>query len=424
MMRVILCTLGSAGDVHPLLGVGRALRARGHAVTLATNPVFADQAGRHDLDFAPLGTADEYARAMADPDLWHPMRGFGVIARRVILPNVEPLYDLLARHDPSSTVVFAAGTCFGARIAQEALGFRVVTHHLAPSLLWSRVRPPMLGALPPERLPGPLLGLFHRLTVAIVDRALGPGVNAFRRRLGLAPARDLLFDWTNSPDRVLGLFPEWFGPPQPDWPPRTRLTGFPLFDPVDAGREAATLDELSPGGVAPLVATPGSANIHARRFFAAVVAASRALGRPAILLTRHRAQLPERLPPGVTHLDYVPLGALLPRAAALIHHGGVGTTAQGLAAGVPQLVMPMSHDQPDNAARLGRLGVGAALAPGRFTGARVASALDRLLGAPGVRARCRELAARCDPAALEATAGEIEAVGAGRGAAPAAPEAG
>lgn len=407
-MRVLLCTLGSAGDAHPLLGVGRALIARGHAATLVTNPVFEDAARRQGLDFAPLGTREDYARTMADPDLWHPTRSFGVIARTTLLPNVAPLYELIARHDPAETVIFAAGTCFGARIARERLGVRLVTHHLAPALLWSRHQPPALGTLSPDRLPRPLLAAFHRLTVAIADREVAPQVNAFRRGLGLPPARDLLFGWTNSPDRVVGLFPDWFAPVQPDWPPRTVLTGFPLFDPPDPDDESLGGMSSAPGaGGPPLVFTAGSANIHARRFFAAAVAASRQLGRPALLLTRHRDQVPDRLPPGVAHRPYVPLRALLPRAAALVHHGGIGTTAQGFAAGIPQLVMPMSHDQPDNALRLRRLGVGAALPPARFTGPRVAAALDRLLGSDATLARCRALAARCDPDAADAAAGAI-----------------
>src|SRR5688572_12807699 len=146
-VRVLLCTIGSAGDVHPVIGVGRTLLARGHKATVVTNPVFEELARRHGLDFAPLGSREAYEGVAANPDLWHPTRGFGVIANRMLLPNVEPLYDLIARHDPAETVVFAAGTCFGARVAQEHLGVRLVTHHLAPALLWSRHRPPALGPI-------------------------------------------------------------------------------------------------------------------------------------------------------------------------------------------------------------------------------------------------------------------------------------
>ena len=135
------------------------------AATIVTNATFEPLARRHNLAFSPLGSREDYARVMNDPDLWHPTRGFGVIARRMLLPNVEPLYNLIARHDPAETVVFAAGTCLGARIAQEHLGTHVVTHHLAPALLWSNHRPPALGLASPERLPKPLLAAFHRLTV-------------------------------------------------------------------------------------------------------------------------------------------------------------------------------------------------------------------------------------------------------------------
>ncbi|HEY8601481.1 MAG TPA: glycosyltransferase [Thermomicrobiales bacterium] len=398
-MHILLCTIGSAGDVHPLLGIGLALRARGHEATVVTNPYFADRARRLGLGFIPLGAREDYERVVRSPDLWHPTRGFQVIASRMIAPNVEPLYEIIARHDPQRTVVFAAGTCFGARIAQEHLGVRLLTHHLAPALLWSRVRPPLISASIPAGWPRAIHLAFHRLGVRIVDRALAPQINAFRQRFGLAQVRDLLYGWANSPDGVLGLFPDWFAAPQPDWPRGTQLTGFTLYDPPTDGENIPTLRELFGTDTRPLIFTPGSANIHARQFFAAAIEASQSLGRPALLLTRYRDQLPAALPAGIVHRDYIPLDALLSQGAALIHHGGIGTTAQGLAAGIPHLVMPMSHDQPDNAERLRQLGVGVSVAPAQFTGTRVADALDRLLHSPTVLQRSNDLAVRCDPVA-------------------------
>ena len=410
-MRVLLATLGSAGDVHPILGIGLALRARGHTVTIITNDAFAEPARRLGLDFIALGRREDAERIMRDPDLWHPTRGFGVIANRVILPNVAPLYAIVARHDPGNTVVFASPMCLGARIAQERLGFRLVTHHLAPALFWSRFRPPASTGPPFDRLPAPFQSGLHRLVVAIVDRALAPTINDFRKRLGLPPVRDVLYRWCNSPQRVIGLFPHWFALPQPDWPPQVRLTGFPLFDPPDADDTGADSAAPLSDGPPPIVFTPGSANIRARAFFEAAVEASQRLGRPALLLTRYPHQLPTRLPVAVVHRDYVPLQTLLPRAAAIVHHGGIGTTAQGLAAGIPQVIMPMSHDQPENAARLRRLGVGIGLSPRHFTGRVVAEALDRLLRSEEVLGRCRELAARCDREANIETARLIEEAG-------------
>lgn len=94
------------------------------------------------------------------------------------------------------------------------------------------------------------------------------------------------------------------------------------------------------------------------------------------------------------HAEYAPFGSLVPRAAALVHHGGVGTLAQALRAGCPQLVMPMAFDQPDNAVRLERLGVGRYLRPSRFTGMAVARELDALLGSEDVVRACRSVAGR------------------------------
>ena len=411
--RVLLATIGSAGDVHPLLGLGRALRRRGHPVTLLATAVFETPARRLGLDFLPLGTRADYERGIRDPDLWHPIRGFRVIAERAILPAIRPIYEAVVAHDPATTTVVASVLCVGARIAQEHRGFPLVTHHLQPSLLWSLEQPPVLAGPRLDWLPRPLLALLHRLLVdRIVDPLLAPPVNAVRADLGLPPVRDLLFGWGNSPQGVVGLFPAWFAPPQLDWPPQVHLTGFPLFDPEPEDVKSDPLAELG-AGPAPLVATPGSAMVHGRAFFAAVIEASQRLGRPAILLTRHPEQLPRPLSPGIVHRAYIPLRTVLPQAAALIHHGGIGSAAQALAAGIPHLVMPMSHDQPDNAARLRRLGVGAALSPGQFTGRRAAAAVERLLGSAAVAERCRALAARCDgEAALADTSRLIETVGA------------
>ena len=107
------------------------------------------------------------------------------------------------------------------------------------------------------------------------------------------------------------------------------------------------------------------------------------------------------------HVPFLPLSRILPRTSALVHHGGIGSAAAALAAGVPQLVMPFAHDQPDNAARLCRLGVASALWPRRASGARMAARLRHLLSSPSVAARCHTLAAAVRPG-LESAADFVE----------------
>ncbi|HEV3121030.1 MAG TPA: glycosyltransferase [Isosphaeraceae bacterium] len=394
-MNVLLIPIGSAGDVHPFVGLGLALQARGHAVTLATNAHFQPLVERAGLAFEPLGTLEEFRDVLENPDLWHPMKGFKLVMQGV-MRMTRPLFELVAEHAADGeTVVVGASLAFGARVAQEALGFPLVTVHLQPGVFRSVYEGPVLGPFRFDR-PGPRVvkRIGYRLIDYLIDGALAGDLNAFRAELGLPPVRRMMQDWWNSPDLVLGLFPEWFAPAQPDWPSQTRLTQFPLYDERGATALPEGMAEFLDRGTPPIVFTPGSAMWHGEDFFRAAVEACARLGRRGLLLTRHPQQIPAVLPDSVRHFDYAPFSELLPRSAALVHHGGIGTSAQGLAAGIPQLVMPMAHDQHDNAARLARHGIARSLAPKRFKGPRVAQALGELLDSPEVAHRCREIAAR------------------------------
>jgi UDP:flavonoid glycosyltransferase YjiC (YdhE family) len=396
-VKVLLIPLGSHGDVHPFVGLGLALRARGHDVTLITLGYFEKLVRSAGLDFVALPLAEDFEEGLKDPDLWHPRRGFALVVRKSLLPYLRPIYDHIAeRYVPGQTVVVPGSLAFGARVAQDRLGVPVASVHLQPGVLRSEYHAPVLpGLFMPDWLPRFLKRWQYRLANALViEPLLTPGLNAFRAEVGLPPVHDLMGGWWHSPRLVLGLFPDWYGPPQPDWPPQVRLTGFPLYDERELRDVPAELAEFLDAGPPPVVFTPGSANRHGHAFFAAAVEACRLLGRRGLLLTRFPEHLPASLPPEVRHFEYVPFSRVLPRAAALAHHGGIGTTAQALAAGIPQLIMPLAHDQPDNADRLRRLGVGRALPPARFCAPAVAHALDALLSSADVAARCRDYAGR------------------------------
>jgi UDP:flavonoid glycosyltransferase YjiC (YdhE family) len=172
------------------------------------------------------------------------------------------------------------------------------------------------------------------------------------------------------------------------------LTGFPLYDEGGVHALPEQLKKFLASGEPPIAFTPGSAMLHAADFFDGAVEACHRLGRRGILLTRHPEQIPARLPDSVIHVNFAPFSELLPRVAALVHHGGIGTSSQALAAGVAQLVTPMTHDQPDNANRLKRLGVAEVVPFTRFTARRAATAVQRLLADPQRAARCRDVQSR------------------------------
>lgn len=407
----LLPTIGSAGDVHPVIGLGRGLQARGHQVTIITSAYFEPLIRQMGLDFIPLNSAAAYETAVNDPLLWHPTKAFGFIAYHFLIPATRALYSILQEFDPQHTFVIAPSLAFGARLAQEKLGLPMISAHLQATVLRSAHQPPVTGPMVlPDWLPIPAKQLwFQLLDRAIIDPVLLPELNTFRAELGLPPIRRVFHEWMHSTQMVLGLFPDWYAPPQPDWPPHTHLTGFIHFEREAKRPFPPTLHEFLETGAPPILFTPGSAMQHGAQFFQAALAACHTLGRRGLFVSAYAEHIPQPLPDSIYYAPYLPFSQVLPRTAALVFHGGVGTMAQGLAAGVPLLVMPMSHDQPDNALRLKRLGVGDYLAPAKFTGTAVARKLDHLLTDTAVAAACQQAASLVDfDKALADTCAAIE----------------
>lgn len=413
VLDVLLPTLGSAGDVHPMIAIGLALRARGHRATVITSPYHQALIERQGLGFLPVGTLAEAEAAIHDPDLWHPRRGFRVVAERVIAPATPVIYRLIEARAGPGTVIVGSSIAFGARLAAEKLGLPLATLHLQPAVIRSLADHGMFGDLrlsarQPRWWKRSLIGFADWL---VIDRQLGPPLNEFRATLGLAPVRHILGDWLHSPRAVIGAFPEWYAERQPDWPAQLTLTGFPLWDGGDATALPAAAESFLAAGPASVVFTAGSAAATQHAFFRESLAAVRRLGVRAMLVTNHAAQLPASLPAGVAAFGYLPFSRLLPRAAALVHHGGIGTVAQAIHAGIPQLVVPSGHDQFDNGWRVTRLALGASLPEARYRGAPAAALLARLLGDPSLGARVLERSRLIDSnAALAAACRVIEAL--------------
>ncbi len=382
-MKALIFSTGSLGDLLPFVGMGRELQRRGHQVTLFGNGYYDAFAERAGLDFQPLYSADEY-RSLIQRD-WSGLSGVKLWAGHV-LSSVLPVERLVRSHAvPGETVVISLGWMLGTRIARELLDIRLVTIHMQPeplgTLLVGR------GWLQDVRR------AVRRLAYgAMADAVFARKLNALRRELGLGPVRRVVTEWWNSPDLVVGMFPDWFQAPAPDWPAQTFLPGFALYEPVQAFEEEPDLEAFLSAGEPPVVFGQGSWIQGAEDYFRSSVAAAQALGLRAILLTPHVEQVPSHLPGDMLHLKFVPYSRVLPRSAAFVHHGGTGSLASGLAAGIPQLVCPRVGDQPANARRLTRLGVAESIAPRHYKAAAVRAALERLLSSPSVAAACARFA--------------------------------
>ncbi|MAE65824.1 MAG: glycosyl transferase [Phycisphaeraceae bacterium] len=410
-LHVLIVAAGSVGDVYPCVGIGCALRRRGHRVTVIANPWYERLVRRAGLDFAPVGTAEAQQEMLSHPRAWHPRSGWKVWMRMAARAPMREVYGAIEdRYERGRTVVAASWAGLGARIAQERLGVPLVSLHLEPDKLRSVHRSSVMPA--PLVMADFVPKLAKRwqywlVDVAVVDRVLAPRLNRFRAELGLRPVRRVIDAWWHSPQRIVGLFPSWWGPVQPDWPDQVRLAGFPFWD-DDEAPAAGEIEQFLADGPPPVVFTPGAVNRDAGGFFRAAVEACRIVGCRGLMLTRSADQLPRDLPTGVRHFEYLRFSEMLPRVAAVVHHAGIGTAAQCLRAGVPQLVTPFMHFHRDTARRLRRLGVGREIGPGRIKGRVMADRLGSLLASDGVRNRCRDFAGQCDGGGIERACSLIE----------------
>lgn len=393
MSHIVLLPFGSAGDVFPFLWLGKLLKAKGHRVTMISSCLFAEPAGVAGIDFVSLGTEEEFLAIAKDPRIWKPVIGTKVVLDHAVkwsgryMEALEKLGEV--------DLMMAPLMCFGARLAREKHGIPLVTVHLQPMVFISAYETPLLhpslkwfGVLP--------VGLkkFLFSLPNVVDFMALPPIRKLCAKHGVSPPKSLWREWWDSPDGVLALFPEWFGKPQPDWPINLLQCNFPL---EDMGKERPMDQKLADflaAGTRPVIFTPGSANIQAEKFFETAVEVVKRLGIRAVFVTRMDLKIPDDLKTLILKVDFVPFSKVLGSSSAFIHHGGVGTMAQGFRAGVPQLIMAMSHDQPDNANRLEKLGAGIGLTVGTFTPERVTQELGRLLKEDRWRIAAGEVKAR------------------------------
>lgn len=397
-MHVLLPAIGSSGDVFPMIGLAAALAARGHRATLIANDEFEVHARRLGLDFVSVGTREQFREVIEDPLLWDWRKCLPVIAHRLMLPAMRPVCEAILRlHVPGQTVVATSLVALGARMARELIDVPLVTVNICPSCFRSCHDAPQWHPHFLRSLPRLLIRLQYWLTdVTVIEPTLAGPVNAIRAKHGLRPTQGILREWVFSPDLVLGLFPDWYWAPQPDWPSRTHLTGFVMYDGQPVTPASEELRDFIEAGEPPVAFTAGSAMLDVGEFFSQCVEACRRLGRRGLLMTPFADRVPADLPAEVRQA-YAPFSWLLPRVAAIVHHGGIGTTARALAAGRPQLVMPMAHDQFDNAWRVQRLGVGDTLSREAFRGPEIARRLGALLESPKVADACRKWAAQIPP---------------------------
>jgi UDP:flavonoid glycosyltransferase YjiC (YdhE family) len=393
--RVVINTIGSLGDLFPFLSVGRALQARGHHVTVATldqHRGAVEQAGFRFASVSAMPTPQDTAAFTARA--FHPVHGPRMVIRELAGGDVRESHARLQVICQDADILMTSTLAFAGQILGETLAaagrLRWVSAVLTPCNMLSIFDPPRVGMPWVDAISrGPLRGkrLLQQLTMLRLRNWTAP-VRAFRRELGLRAESVLgnpLQHGQHAPDCALALFSPLLGARQPDWPPQLRVTGFAHYPQPGAALDDALLAFLRDGSP-PLVFTLGSSAVHiGADFLRESLEACEQLGRRAVLFTgspEMRAKLPASLPSFAHAVEYAPHAAVFAHAAAIVHHGGIGTSTEALRAGRPMLVVPHGFDQYDNAERLKQLGVAQAIASRDYRCETVISKLKDLLDDP------------------------------------------
>lgn len=393
--KVVLATFGTLGDIYPFIAIALALQARGFAPVVA-----APEMHRRAIE------GEGVAFALLRPHEKDIVDALGVDipgAFRIMLKNPHFILDEIYMRFLSETYEDVMRACSGARIvithsllvgahqAAEMLAVPYARVALAPIHLQSAADPPLTPSAPyilyPKSCAAVQYNRIVRTAVRLSVDARMSRLRAFRRKIGLPSTREdffLDFGRENKAQSIFGLFSPHFAPAQPDHPKNMHTVGFPFYKPADAERRelAPRLQSFLSAGEPPIIFTLGSfAPEVSGDFYDQSMRAARALGRRAVLLAgaKDAARLASLVGPYEYVCEQAPHSLLFPESLCIVHHGGIGTTAEALRAGKAQIVVPFFGDQPDHGARVERLGLGLAIKLSAYNERRAVAALQELI---------------------------------------------
>ena len=394
-MKITLFAAGSRGDIQPCVALARGLQAAGDQIRLAAPQDFAAFVQGHGVTFHPLRgdvqtiMASDTGRDFMETGGTNPLKS--IQAMRTLLGPIalqmaEDAYA--ACQEADAIVCLGVLGAFGEAIAR-ALHRPLLNLEPTP-LLPTRAFP--APSWPFQRNGG---ALHNRLSgvamLGVIWLWYGPFVNAFRRRLGLPSATAASFLHSLRTTPLIGAYSPTIIPHPPDWPPSVHITGYLFLDENAGWQPPPALHAFLDAGDPPVYIGFGSmAGRHPQVLATLAYEALALCGRRGLLLTGWGGLHARTAPDHVFVLDAAPHDWLFPRMAAFVHHGGAGTTAEGLRAGVPNVIAPFLFDQPFWGARIHAQGLGPAPIPQKkLTAARLAGAIHRAVTDAGMQARAR-----------------------------------
>ena len=389
--QIVLTTFGSLGDLHPYIAIAVELLARGHRAVIATSENHRNHVQGAGIEFHPV-RPNALAQIEKEWDFFRLLMDTERLTEYLIcyllMPHLRASYSDLMEAVQGADLLLTHPLTFTGSLVAQKVGIPWLLGVFSPSTLMSAYDIPNLASFPKSAYEQALELVAYDTQIRRLRSQMlvwTTPVQQLRDELGLVPDDEPMFAGDYAPKQVLALFSSALATPQPDWPPQTYITGFPFYDHHHHQGLSPELAKFLEAGSPPIVFTLGSAVVWtAGNFYVEAVAAVQQLGYRAVLLMGVGVyQLgAQGLPSGVMAVDYAPHGEIFPKAAAIVHHGGIGTTAEALRSGRPMLVVPYAYDQSDNAARVVRLGVARMISRQQYTTERLVVELKQLLGDP------------------------------------------
>lgn len=397
MAKIVFTTIGSLGDLFPMLPVAEKLLARGHEVVFVVPEHLAgpirDQGFQYRAVVLPrFGGSRAQEESMARSDVQARVRErFPVLAEETI--------RILAPECEGAGVLVTSPNQLSATMVAVKLGLTWVTLTVFPGNIPSAYTVPQPHWLP--ALPTPLGRVVNRVTWRIFEFGVnyldGESISKAVESAGLAADRELFATGGLSPYLTLVLSSPLYSPRQPDWPPQIKVAGFTPWDEPREWRNPPELDAFLADGEPPVLVTTSTAGERdaASLFRSAVEALTQTGKRGILLLGKAAAEIGaapgELIAPGVIAWPYLPLSRVVPKASLVVHHAGIGTALMSIRYGRPCVAIPAIFDQWYNAGRIKALGVGRVLEWKRFTADRLAADIELVARSPRYAERAMAL---------------------------------
>ncbi len=394
-MKITIFAAGSRGDIQPCIALSQGLRQAGYQVQLAAPEDFAGFAREHAVDFYPLRgdvqrlMASDTGRKFMQSGGANPLKSIRAI-RTLVAPVIAQMTDdaYAACRETDALICLGVQSAFGQTIA-EALRLPVINLEPTPLL------PTRAFAAPSWPLQKNLGGLHNYLSglamLQVVWQWYHPFVNEFRQRLGLRAVNAAQAYRALRSTPMVSAYSSTIIPHPSDWPASVHVTGYLFLADDSAWQPPAELQAFLEAGDPPVYIGFGSmAGRDPEQLAALTIEALAKSGQRGLLLTGWGGLNTSSVPDNVLVVKSAPHGWLFPRMAAVVHHGGAGTTAEGLRAGVPSVIVPFVFDQPFWGARIKALGAGPAPIPiKQLTADRLARAIQTAVTDTNMKRRAK-----------------------------------